>query len=310
MEGAPDSTARPPLDADRARSDVTVLGCSPTLIRALLQHGDAGRATSRRSARSSRPASRGTRSRTAGSSSRWAAAAARSSTAPAAPRSARAFSRPRPRPRSRPARSAAPRSGWPWTSSTRTGSPVRGEVGELVCRKPFPGMTRGFWGDPERYLDTYWRRLPGDLGARRLGVCRRGRLLVPARALGRHAQHRRQAHRARRDRVGRGRPSGGDGGRSRRHPARGQGRGRLGLLRRSARAWRRPTSSRPRSGTRPPPSSARRSGPIASCSCRRCRRPGARRSSAGRFVPGRWARIPAISRRSRIRSRSTTSHER
>ncbi len=41
------------------------------------------------------------------------------------------------------------------------GRSVRGEVGELVCRRPFPGMTRGFWGDPERYLDTYWRRLPG-----------------------------------------------------------------------------------------------------------------------------------------------------
>ncbi len=41
------------------------------------------------------------------------------------------------------------------------GRPLRGEVGELVCRRPFPGMTRGFWGDPERYLDTYWRRLPG-----------------------------------------------------------------------------------------------------------------------------------------------------
>jgi acetyl-CoA synthetase len=36
-----------------------------------------------------------------------------------------------------------------------------GEVGELVCRKPFPGMTRGFWRDPERYLETYWRRFPG-----------------------------------------------------------------------------------------------------------------------------------------------------
>jgi acetyl-CoA synthetase len=41
------------------------------------------------------------------------------------------------------------------------GRSVRGEVGELVCRKPFPGMTRGFWKDPKRYLDTYWRRLPG-----------------------------------------------------------------------------------------------------------------------------------------------------
>jgi acetyl-CoA synthetase len=36
-----------------------------------------------------------------------------------------------------------------------------GAVGELVCRKPSPGMTRGFWRDPERYLDTYWRRFPG-----------------------------------------------------------------------------------------------------------------------------------------------------
>jgi acetyl-CoA synthetase len=36
-----------------------------------------------------------------------------------------------------------------------------GEVGELVCRKPFPGMTRGFWHDDERFLDTYWRRFPG-----------------------------------------------------------------------------------------------------------------------------------------------------
>ena len=41
------------------------------------------------------------------------------------------------------------------------GRSVRGEVGELVCKRPFPGMTRGLWGDPERYLETYWRRFPG-----------------------------------------------------------------------------------------------------------------------------------------------------
>ncbi len=41
------------------------------------------------------------------------------------------------------------------------GRPVRGEVGELVCRKPWPGMTRGIWGDPDRYLASYWSRLPG-----------------------------------------------------------------------------------------------------------------------------------------------------
>ena len=36
-----------------------------------------------------------------------------------------------------------------------------GEVGELVCRRPFPGMTRGFWRDPQKYIDTYWSRIPG-----------------------------------------------------------------------------------------------------------------------------------------------------
>ncbi len=41
------------------------------------------------------------------------------------------------------------------------GQSVRGAVGELVVRSPWPGMTRGFWGDPQRYLDTYWSKQPG-----------------------------------------------------------------------------------------------------------------------------------------------------
>jgi acetyl-CoA synthetase len=41
------------------------------------------------------------------------------------------------------------------------GRPVRGGVGELVIRKPWIGMTRGFWRDKERYLETYWRRFEG-----------------------------------------------------------------------------------------------------------------------------------------------------
>jgi acetyl-CoA synthetase len=41
------------------------------------------------------------------------------------------------------------------------GRSIREGVGELVCKRPWPGMTRGIWGDPERYLDTYWRRFPG-----------------------------------------------------------------------------------------------------------------------------------------------------
>jgi acetyl-CoA synthetase len=40
------------------------------------------------------------------------------------------------------------------------GNPVRGQVGELVCTKPWPGMTRGLWQAPERYLETYWSRWP------------------------------------------------------------------------------------------------------------------------------------------------------
>ncbi len=38
------------------------------------------------------------------------------------------------------------------------GRPVRGQVGELVVREPWIGMTRGFWKDPERYVETYWNR--------------------------------------------------------------------------------------------------------------------------------------------------------
>ena len=41
------------------------------------------------------------------------------------------------------------------------GTSLRGEVGELVCTRAWPGMTRGIWGDDARYLETYWSRFPG-----------------------------------------------------------------------------------------------------------------------------------------------------
>lgn len=41
------------------------------------------------------------------------------------------------------------------------GRSLRGEVGELVVRNTWPGMTHGFWKDPGRYLETYWARFPG-----------------------------------------------------------------------------------------------------------------------------------------------------
>ena len=42
-----------------------------------------------------------------------------------------------------------------------SGNPVRGQVGDLIIRQPWIGMTRGFWRDNERYLETYWRRYDG-----------------------------------------------------------------------------------------------------------------------------------------------------
>ncbi len=42
-----------------------------------------------------------------------------------------------------------------------SGKPLRGEVGELVIKEAWPGMTRGFWGEPDRYIETYWSRWEG-----------------------------------------------------------------------------------------------------------------------------------------------------
>ena len=40
-------------------------------------------------------------------------------------------------------------------------NPLIDQVGELIIRAPWIGMSRGFWKDPERYLQTYWRQIPG-----------------------------------------------------------------------------------------------------------------------------------------------------
>ncbi len=33
--------------------------------------------------------------------------------------------------------------------------------GYLTLTRPWPGMLRGIWGDPERFTETYWSRFPG-----------------------------------------------------------------------------------------------------------------------------------------------------
>jgi len=46
-----------------------------------------------------------------------------------------------------------------------------GRGGYLVLRRPWPAMMRTIWGDPDRYVETYWSRFPGAYftgdGARR-----------------------------------------------------------------------------------------------------------------------------------------------
>jgi acetyl-CoA synthetase len=43
------------------------------------------------------------------------------------------------------------------------GKPVpRNSGGKLVIRKPWPGMLRGLWGDPERYKQVYWSEIAGS----------------------------------------------------------------------------------------------------------------------------------------------------
>lgn len=41
------------------------------------------------------------------------------------------------------------------------GNSLVGVPGELAIHGPFNGMTAGFWGDPDRYVETYWSRVPG-----------------------------------------------------------------------------------------------------------------------------------------------------
>lgn len=61
----------------------------------------------------------------------------------------------------KPAGFGGPNIGCAATVLDPDGAPILGEVGELAITAPSPGMTRGFLGDAERYLDAYWRRFPG-----------------------------------------------------------------------------------------------------------------------------------------------------
>ena len=61
----------------------------------------------------------------------------------------------------KPCTLGAPAPGMATEVVDENGIPLRGRKGYLVCTRPAPSMTRGIWGDPERYLATYWSRFPG-----------------------------------------------------------------------------------------------------------------------------------------------------
>ena len=260
--------------------------------------------TSRACGSSARPASRGIRSRTAGCRTWSGVAGCRSSTSPAAPRSERASSLPIRSRRSRSARSAARRTAWTSTCSTRRELRPRARSGSSSASGRGPGMTRGIWNDPERYMETYWSMYPD--------VWRHGDWALiddegdwyPAGPLRRHDQRGGQAAR-----PGRG------GVRARLAPAaspsppssacphetKGEaiwcfcvadGRRRRRSRRGAARAGRDASWDGP---------SSRR----ASCSSRRCRRRGRPRSCAAPCARSRSGRTRATCRRPRTRRRST-----
>jgi acetyl-CoA synthetase len=160
MEGAPD---RPPDRLWRLVEEerVTMLGLSPTLVRALIPHGDpdADLSSLRALTTTGEPWNAGPydwlNEHVAGGgripivniSGGTEVGACFLSVTPMAP--------------AKPVSLGFPALGQAMDVYSPEGEPLRGEVGELVCTRAWPGMTRGIWGDDERYLETYWRRFPG-----------------------------------------------------------------------------------------------------------------------------------------------------
>ena len=161
-EGAPDWPAPDRLWAFLERHAVTVLGISPTLIRALMPHGDEPVAAHDLS-----------RLRVLGSTGepwnegpwRWYFDVVGGGRCPVINISGgtevgACFLSPHPVQPIKPMSLGGPSLGMAVDVFDDDGRPLRGAVGELVCTKPWPGMTRGLYKDPERYLETYWSRWP------------------------------------------------------------------------------------------------------------------------------------------------------
>jgi acetyl-CoA synthetase len=162
-EGVPDHPAPDRLWAYVERHRVSVLGVSPTLVRALLQHGDAPvRAHDLSSLR------------ILGSTGepwnedpwRWYFEVVGGKRCPVINISGgtevgACFLSPHPAMPIKPMSLGGPALGMDVDVFDDEGKPLRGSVGELVCKGPWPGMTRGLYKDEARYLETYFSRWPG-----------------------------------------------------------------------------------------------------------------------------------------------------
>ena len=162
FEGAPDYPETDRLWDFLERHEVTILGISPTLVRASMAHGE-------------EPVRRHNLSklRILGSSGepwndgpyRWFHEVVGGGRCPIINISGgtevgACFLSPHPVQPLAPMSLGGPALGMAVDVFSDDGEPVRGEVGELVCTKPWPGMTRGLWKAPQRYVETYWDRWP------------------------------------------------------------------------------------------------------------------------------------------------------
>ncbi|HEV7888460.1 MAG TPA: AMP-binding protein, partial [Acidimicrobiales bacterium] len=161
-EGAPDWPSPDRLWSLVERHGVTALGISPTLIRALMPHGDGPVKGHDLSSL-----------RVLGSTGepwnedpwRWFFDVVGGGRCPIINLSGgtevgACFLSPHPVQPLKPMSLGGPSLGMAVDVYDDSGASVQGQVGELVCTAPWPGMTRGLYQDAERYIETYWSRWP------------------------------------------------------------------------------------------------------------------------------------------------------
>jgi acetyl-CoA synthetase len=161
-EGVPDHPGPDRLWSFVERHRISVLGVSPTLIRALMQHGDAPVTAHDLSSL-----------RILGSTGepwnedpwRWYFEVVGQKRCPVINISGgtevgACFLSPHPVHPIKPMSLGGPALGMAVDVFDDDGAPLRGAVGELVCKGPWPGMTRGLYKDEARYLETYFSRWP------------------------------------------------------------------------------------------------------------------------------------------------------